>query len=349
MARETVEAKPAEISEEDITTKSAQVGKDYIAQTTHEAPIEQKDNMNAKSTEMLNDPKNEDKFKEAAGTYEKYYKTLADNDMGKFNQLRMDAGLKPIHVEDPKLMPAAASELATTILKEALRRQDANVTWLKEIEKIKKAGDFEGAKELEQIREGALKTKNKGEWDAYVQQQKTRLVEEGKTDLAASLGEVQEASNNKWSEISSWKTSTELKNIIPAILSKTDKYTSELLRNIDEYLKQYLEKKSVSSREEITEEEKNELKKEMDSIEEAKKKLGENKVDDELFNKYLKEEFNTLQSSGAPKEVLDNIMKMNNKELSADELKLDNMPYSVKLGTLKAYRRAAVDSVQAMS
>jgi hypothetical protein len=347
MAERVAIAEDKELTEQDIQNEGKEAAMNHITETTQGAPIEQKGKLDTQAEQMLNEP-TEENFKEAAGTYADYYETLAKNDIGKFNQLRVDAGLKPIHVQDPALMPAAANELSVTVLKEALRRQGANIAWLKEIEKTKQAGDIEGAKELEQIREGALKTRNKGEWDAYVQQEKTRLIEEGKTDLAASLGEVQEASKTTWSEMINWKTPTELKNIIPAILSKTDKYTSQLLRNIDEYLKQYIQKKSVSSKEELTEEEKNELKKEMDGVEEARKKLGEKKVDDELFSKYLKEEFTTLQTSGASKEVLENISRMSNKGLTAEELKLDNMPYSVKLGTLKAYRRAAVDTLKGM-
>ena len=349
--------KTAEFSEQDAIAKSVQVGKDHIAETTHEAPIATKEKLNTQATQLLNDPENEDKFKEVAGTYADYYETVAKNDSGKFNALRIDAGLKPVHVDDPKLIPAVANELAVTVLKEALRRQDANITWLKEIEKIKQSGDIEGAKELEHIREGALKTKNKNDWDTYVQQQKTRLIEEGKTDLASSLGEVQETSNSKWSEMSNWKTPSVLKDLIPAILAKhTAEYASKLMKNIDEYLKEHLKKSmSIFDGKAISEDEKKTMAHELDEAQKEKKKLeekgGNEKELKKNFEKHLKVDLKILQENVTDENVLNAVKKLNSNisKLDSADLMLENMYPSVAVTVVKAYRKAAVDTARAMT
>jgi|GEM_PF-6635506 len=357
MGKLGVEEKKAEVTEEQIQQKADQYSIEFIQKNIQGAPIEQKEKLNTTSENLLKNQTKEN-FNAAHDTFTNYFGMLAKNDLGKFNALRLDAGLTAIHAKEPALMHVAASELATVILKEALRRQEALVAGLTEVEKIKKTGDMAGAKELEQVLEGALKTKNKSDWDAYVQEQKTRLVEEGKTDLAASLGEVQEASNNKWLELKDWKPPSVMKDIVPAVLMKhAGEYAAKLMKNIEEYIQEYIRKSTsmFDGKEEMTAEEKKALAHELEEAQKAKKELeekgGNKKEFEKQFEKHLKQELTAMQSTITDENVLDMVKKMNSdiSKLDSSDLMLDNMHPSVSIGVVKAYRKAAVDTARAMA
>ncbi|NYZ77108.1 hypothetical protein H0O02_02210 [Candidatus Micrarchaeota archaeon] len=300
----------------------------------------------------------EGQFKTTHKEFADYFEMLAKNDTGMFNKLRTDAGLTMIHVSDPALMHAAANELATTVLKETLRRQETTVTWLKEIEKIKKFGDAEGAKELDNMLEQALKTKNKADWDLYVQEQKTKLVEEGKTDLAASLGEVQEASANKWLELKSWKPLSAMKDFIPAMLAKhAGEYAAKLMENIDGYLREYLERSTAvfDGKKDMSREEKKMMAHELEEAQKAMEKLeekgGNKKLFEKNFEKHLKMELAAMQKSISDESILKAVNKLNSdaSKLDSADLMLENMHPSVAGGVLRAYRKSAADTAMAMA
>ncbi len=356
MGKLGVEEKKAEATEEQIQQKANQYSAEFIQENIQGAPIEQKEKINTNMEKVLKDDTIENR-NAAHDSLTNYFDTLAKNNPSKFNALRLDAGLTAIHAKEPALMHVAASELATTLLKETMRRQEALVTGLKEVEKIKKGGDLEGAKELEGVLEGALKTKNKNDWDAYIQEQKTRFVEEGKTDLAASLGEVQEASNSKWLELKDWKPPSAMKDLIPAVLMKhAGEYAAKLMGNIEEYLQEYV-KKSTSmfdGKEEMTAEEKKTLAHELEEAQKAKeeleKKEGSKKEFEKNFEKYLKQELTTMQNTITDESVMDMVKKLNSdiSKLTSEDLMLENMHPSVTVGVVKAYRKAAVDTARAI-
>jgi len=207
------------------------------------ASTEQKEKINALTNNVLQ--KNTIENRNALHMeLAKSFETLAQTDLTKFNALRVNAGMTPINVNGPSVLTlaTAANELATIVVKEALRRQEALVKGYTEVEKHNKMGDTAGAKELGDILEGALKTKNKDAWDAYIQEQKTRLDAEGKKGLVDSIDAVQQASENAWKSLMNWSPPSTVGKHVVTVPSGQQlvKQAKQIIENVNDSLKKYL-------------------------------------------------------------------------------------------------------------
>lgn len=344
----TVEQKKSTVTEANLQTQATEhvLVKSATAQPIMaSADFNQKDKLN---TAVQN--------QDVQGTYEVTKSILENMDHDKFNEIRANAGLKPIEVSDihnPNLREGAISETAAKVSKNLVYFQGMTLGFLKQINQLEKVNNVEGAGKLKTDMESILKTTTtKEQAEVELQKIKTKYVESGETDLASAVGEVQETSKKTWGKVNEWSPEKTVAKIVPSLfVSKVvSQYIKQLRSNVNAFLKEY--NKKVSSLK-LDDGSKNELMKEAEAAKKVDEKISEEKKNngefEKIFEKHLKDQMNTVKKNITDAETLSQINKIENGgkiDVDSESLLIENMHPTVATGVLKAYR-AAVDEALA--
>ena len=280
-------------------------------------------------------------------TYEAVMNGLENADIEKLNEIRVKVGLEQInseHIQNETLRREAVSKTAYIATEILLEIRDAIGKMLEFEDRFRKENNDPAADAMKKYAEEmARKVTSRQDMDKfmdYLNEKKMGHIEQGDTDIAAALGEIQETVN-EYRQKEKWKPEITMGKIVPALFAaKIKDYAKQLLHNIDEFLKDYTSK--VSSME-TDEESKKELMAAADEAKKADEELAEGEKDeklDEIFERHLKNEMDQLKENAANPETIEEINRIENGGKIDELLVLENMPPAVAKAVCNAYRMA---------
>lgn len=282
----------------------------------------------------------EENSNKALEVVKKAYKQMSAEEQ---RQLRVDLKLPPLKAKTPIIKESVITETAEKFIKTHQYKVTGHIKFQEEADTMEKTNP-EGADTVRDLAEKFMEISSKEESDKFLQEQKDRFIEMGMTDIAASIGEVQETVRNKWDEINAWTAEHTVSQLVPLVVAQVGEYAKELMSNITEFVGDY--KSKIEDIKGIDEETRAEIMAEAEQAKKSEEELEAAKKDnklDEIFEKNLKQEMELVKSTITDAEVLSQISQLENAgsvKITSEQLMLKNMYPSVIHGTIRAYRKA---------